>query len=120
MHSDSQLCKPSQHSQREVFYNDSAALDPSSIQGVQGTQSEKWEAHFAWLAAYRAERGDCSVPVLWAEDPQLGRWVGEQRRCKRRLDRGECGAGMTVELGIPIRLSLCSTAQPLHSRFPIQ
>jgi hypothetical protein len=55
-----------------------------------------WEAQLAKLAAYKAAHGDCSVPYSWAEDPPLGRWVGNQRALKRKLDRGKPSDGMTV------------------------
>ena len=32
-----------------------------------------------------------------AEDPRLGSWVGTQRNCKKKLDRGEPSKGMTAE-----------------------
>jgi hypothetical protein len=56
-----------------------------------------WEAQLAKLAAYKAAHGDCSVPQGWAEDPRLGRWVGDQRTRKRKLDHGEPSKGMTAE-----------------------
>jgi hypothetical protein len=37
------------------------------------------------------------VPQRWAEDTQLGQWVNNQRRCKKKLDRGEYSNGMTAE-----------------------
>jgi hypothetical protein len=57
----------------------------------------KWEAQLARLVAYKAAHGDCSVPLRWAEDPWLGRWVNQQRTLKRKLDRGEHRDGMTAE-----------------------
>jgi hypothetical protein len=36
------------------------------------------------------------VPHHWAEEQGLGAWVSEQRRCKRKLDRGEPAKGMTA------------------------
>jgi hypothetical protein len=44
----------------------------------------------------KAEHGDCNVPLRWAEDRRLGRWVNTQRVLKRKLDRGEPSEGMTV------------------------
>ena len=55
-----------------------------------------WDAQLARLAAYKAAHGDCSVPRGWAEDPRLANWVGNQRRLKRKLDRGEPSEGMTA------------------------
>jgi hypothetical protein len=56
----------------------------------------QWEVQLARLAAYKAEHGDCSVPVRGAEDPRLGTWVHTQRVLKRKLDRGEPSKGMTA------------------------
>jgi hypothetical protein len=36
------------------------------------------------------------VPRGWAEDPRLASWVKNQRKHKRKLDRGEPGQGMTA------------------------
>ena len=47
-----------------------------------------WAAHLAGLEAYRHAHGDCNVPQRWAADPGLARWAGNQRQCKKRLDRG--------------------------------
>jgi hypothetical protein len=55
-----------------------------------------WEAQLARLVGYKAAHGDCNVPHRWAEDPQLGTWVNNQRARKRKLDRGEPSAGMTA------------------------
>jgi superfamily II DNA or RNA helicase len=42
-----------------------------------------WENKFAALATYKAQHGDCSVPLRWPENPALGRWVNNQRAaCK--------------------------------------
>jgi hypothetical protein len=77
----------------------------------------KWEAQLARLAAYKVAHGDCKVPQqnsvkagklaqkfqvgpkvpLWAEDPRLGEWVANQRKYKKKLDRGEPSQGMTTE-----------------------
>jgi hypothetical protein len=50
-----------------------------------------WAAQLARLVAYKAEHGDCTVPLRWAEDPRLGQWVGDQRKGKKALDRGDPG-----------------------------
>jgi hypothetical protein len=55
-----------------------------------GVQNEAgWEAQLAKLKAYNAARGDCNVPRGWAEDPQLGNWVSDQRKSKKTLDCGD-------------------------------
>jgi hypothetical protein len=57
---------------------------------------DKWEAWLARLKLYKAAHGDCNVPQRWAEDPQLGTWVLNQRQAKKRLDRGELSPRMTA------------------------
>jgi hypothetical protein len=55
-----------------------------------------WEAQLAKLKAHKRRHGDCNVPQRWAEDPKLGSWVREQRRCKRALDHGGPRLQMTA------------------------
>jgi hypothetical protein len=57
-----------------------------------------WEAQFVRLTTYRAAHGDCDVPKRYAKDkPPLGRWVGNQRTLKRKLDHGEPSGMMTAK-----------------------
>jgi hypothetical protein len=37
------------------------------------------------------------VPWGWAEDPELGGWVNNQRMYKRKLDHSDPGEGKTAE-----------------------
>jgi hypothetical protein len=67
-----------------------------ALGGAWDTLEAAWEAQLARLAAYKAEHGDCIVPKRWAEDPQRGTWVRNQRRCKKALDRGDPNQGMTA------------------------
>ena len=55
-----------------------------------------WEAQLAKLKVYKRRHGDCNVPRRQPEDKPLGNWVDNQRRCKKKLDRGELSEGMTV------------------------
>ena len=55
-----------------------------------------WEAQLAALTTYKAAHGDCNVPSCWPTDPRLASWVNTQRKCKRKIDRGEHNKGMTV------------------------
>jgi hypothetical protein len=65
--------------------------------GQTGAPDEvAWEAQLARLAAYKVEHGDCNVPVHWAKDPRLGKWVSTQRMYKNKLDRCEASYGMTA------------------------
>jgi helicase associated protein len=43
-----------------------------------------WEKMFAELVQYKEAYGDCNVPAKWAENPQLGTWVGGQRTSVRK------------------------------------
>jgi hypothetical protein len=63
----------------------------------RGPDKAAWEAQLARLAAYKAAHGDCKVLWGWTEDPRLGRWIQTQRKCKKKLDRGEPSHGMTAE-----------------------
>jgi hypothetical protein len=45
---------------------------------------------------YKAAHGNCNVPSAWAADPILASWVKHQRTCKKALDRGKPGYGMTA------------------------
>jgi hypothetical protein len=62
-----------------------------------GAHLAAWEAQFARLVAYKAAHGDCNVPVTWAEDLPLGRWVGVQRKNKKKMENGQPSDGMSVE-----------------------
>ena len=39
-----------------------------------------WVGWLAKLKAYKSTHGDCNVPLHWAEEPELGRWVADQQR----------------------------------------
>jgi hypothetical protein len=45
-----------------------------------------WNRHYQELVAFRQRFGHCNVPGEWAENSQLGIWVDNQRRRKRRLE----------------------------------
>ena len=42
-----------------------------------------WKTRFDKLLRYKETNGDCKVPKAWPDDPQLGRWVGQQRQLKK-------------------------------------
>jgi hypothetical protein len=77
-----------------VWELSAAAISKQRSKGNQDAAG--WAAQLAKLKTYRSRHGDCNVPQKWAEDPPLGRWVADQRRCKRNLDRGESSKGMTA------------------------
>ena len=68
----------------------------SKIKSKAGTKDAQWKEQLVKLKRYKADHGHCSVPLKWATDPKLGRWVEHQRRYKRALDRGEPNMGMTA------------------------
>lgn len=41
--------------------------------------SDKWTLQYNQLKEYKAIHGHCNVPVKYAENPRLGRWVNTQR-----------------------------------------
>ncbi|HEY8299795.1 MAG TPA: helicase associated domain-containing protein, partial [Methyloceanibacter sp.] len=47
------------------------------------TKASAWDAKFEGLQRYKERVSDCNVPLEWTENPQLGRWVSNQR-CKKR------------------------------------
>ena len=63
---------------------------------LQEALDAAWEEKLVRLEAYKAVHGDCNVPLRWADDKQLGKWVVHQRGRKRKLDRGEPSKGMTA------------------------
>jgi len=43
-----------------------------------------WEAMFQALVAFKENQGHCGVPRRWSENPQLGRWVSQQRHVYKK------------------------------------
>jgi hypothetical protein len=77
-----------------------------------------WDVQLAKLEAYKRKRGDCNVPVSWAEDKPFGSWIKKQRGWKKALDRGEPCHGMTAAraakldaLGFAWELSTVATSK---------
>lgn len=55
-------------------------LSPGST-GEAGSRHERtWDEYFADLAQFKEKHGHCNVPLHWPEDPELARWVDDQRR----------------------------------------
>jgi hypothetical protein len=44
------------------------------------SQSDRWERRFQELVEFKEMHGHCNVPILWPENPKLGRWVDNQRK----------------------------------------
>jgi predicted helicase len=63
-------------------------LDLKDVQRLNGLGFEwdpraaLWEENIEALKAYRSKNGNCNVPSVWAEKPELGIWVANQRHRK--------------------------------------
>ena len=44
----------------------------------------QWEEKYHELADYKKKHGDCNAPFNCSENPQLGRWVSNQRKLYRK------------------------------------
>ncbi|KAL9183321.1 LOW QUALITY PROTEIN: hypothetical protein ACHAXT_005108 [Thalassiosira profunda] len=65
-------------------------LELEGIGFVWDVLEEQWNDNFARLQAYKEDNdGDCNVPSMYADDPQLGRWVGNQRQQYRLRNEGK-------------------------------
>merc|ERR1712232_838129 len=52
-------------------------------------KSDAGDKMFLQLAAYKEEHGDCSVPMDYPQNPQLGKWVARLRNQYRKQQKGE-------------------------------
>lgn len=59
----------------------------------------KWEEMFQRLLVYRADFGNCNVPMGWSNDPELSIWVAHQRYQKRKKILGVCRTQRLDEVG---------------------
>ena len=66
-------------------------------------QETKWQQMFCTLRAYKEEHGDCMVPQRWRGNPQLGRWVDNQRKQYHRGKMAEERVRRLKELGFAWR-----------------
>lgn len=44
------------------------------------TAMKSWNERFEELKKYKAEKGDCNVPIRYRDNPSLGQWVSTQRQ----------------------------------------
>ena len=49
----------------------------------EAKNEDAWESRYSQLQAFKASHGDCNVPTQWPENPQLGRWVSQQRQARK-------------------------------------
>jgi hypothetical protein len=46
--------------------------------------TELWNLHYQELLAFKQQHGHCKVPTNYADSPQLGKWVSNQRRKRKQ------------------------------------
>ncbi|KAL7572636.1 hypothetical protein ACA910_010387 [Epithemia clementina (nom. ined.)] len=61
-----------------------------------GPSTSAWNQRYDELVAYCQRHGNCLVPRNYAENPQLGSWVRNQRNNYRNMKHGK-PSGMTAE-----------------------
>lgn len=49
---------------------------------------EAWNLRYEELKAYKKAKGNCNVPVKYPDNPQLGKWVNNQRSLRKKFDKG--------------------------------
>ena len=58
----------------------------------------KWDTKFNELVAYKDRHGgSCNVPFQYAENPQLGKWVSNQRTQYKKFLQDPSKSHMTQE-----------------------
>jgi hypothetical protein len=67
------LKEPTKAATKEELLAGSTA-DPGS------ERHRNWAQMYAALAEFKKKHGHCDVPPDWPEDPDLARWVADQRR----------------------------------------
>merc|ERR1712232_363070 len=69
----------------------------NDVQFDWGERSTPWSSRFEELRQYKLLHGDCLVPQLYEENPQLGTWVKAQRRHGKLFQIGKGGSSMTFD-----------------------
>lgn len=77
--------------------NKPSRLTPARIQQLNGigfswiVRSRKvtWDVRFEELQEYKKIKGNCLVPMRYAENPQLGRWIEVQRKEWKKVQNNE-------------------------------
>ncbi len=66
--------------------------------------TDYWEKKFSELVQFRSKHGHCNVPDKWAENPELGIWVGNQRQRYRKGKLDESRIRRLEKIGFKWRL----------------
>ena len=62
------------------------------------TYSAEWDTKFNELVAYKNTHGrSCNVPFKYAKNPQLAKWVNNQRRQYKKFQQDPATSSMTQE-----------------------
>jgi hypothetical protein len=64
----------------------------------------RWNETFEKLKAYKQNHGNCSVPQRFQDDPQLGSWVGAQRKSYKNETLWADRKGQLESIGFEWRL----------------
>ena len=80
---------------KEIFIDRKEDCVLESI-GFEWSLTTDWEDRYEELKKYKFEYGNCNVSQKWSENPQLGKWVTNQRT-QYRLHREGKKSPMTEE-----------------------
>lgn len=69
----------------------------NDIQFDWGERITPWSSRFQELRQYKLLHGNCLVPQLYEENPQLGTWVKAQRRHGKLFRSDKGGSSMTFD-----------------------
>ncbi|MCX6907067.1 MAG: helicase associated domain-containing protein, partial [Verrucomicrobia bacterium] len=66
----------------EIGFNWGTSKRASKLGTSKGAR-KPWEARYAELLRYKQAHGNCDVPTEWKENPELGKWISNQRKLKK-------------------------------------
>ena len=72
--------------QEHKFLLNSVGFQWGALPRATAPSCASWEAMLQRLIEYKTVHGDCKVPQHYNKDPQLGRWVNNQRSAYKRND----------------------------------
>ena len=90
--------------------NRNSAGNIPTIGGVSASSAIPWEQYFEALLAYKEKYGDCLVPQNFAGNPQLGKWVSNQRTAHKLLQEGKKSTLMNERVNALENAGFCWSA----------